>query len=219
MRRFFKQVVENHVFRKVKPDPVSIATRVATEIFYDVLSHYRWRWPEIECRYVQDTHRRFRDNIYSGNPLPLQYDRALGGLEILVVNQVITRASALNLVYPFSPGLKHHYKVEQKPGMNNNQTRITQIYPNNTEQALNDDPLCWVLMQLLGKPDTQTHYDHAMLFMLLQHHLAVNSTFKEKAELTSACIQCCQTSRHVMKSSLAYGSADLRTASDISMNS
>ncbi|KAH8162604.1 hypothetical protein CIB48_g5643 [Xylaria polymorpha] len=183
VRRFFKQVVENHVFRKIKPDPEAIATRVATEVFHDVLNHYRWRWLEIECRHVQDLHRRFRDNIYPGNALPPQYDRAVGGLEILVVNQVIKRADALSQVYPFSPGLRHHYKIEQEPGMSNNQVRIQQIISNNTQKALENDPLCWVLMQLLGMPDTQTHYDHAALFMLLQHHLTTNASFKEKGRV------------------------------------
>ncbi|KAI1313233.1 hypothetical protein F5Y03DRAFT_338481 [Xylaria venustula] len=183
MRRFFKQVIENHVFRKIKPDPEAIATRVATEVFHDVFSHYRWRWLEIECRHVQGFHRRFRDSIHQGNPLPPQYDRALGGLEIFVVNQVIKRANALSLVYLFSPGLSHHYKVEQEPGMSNNQAHIKQIIPNNTQKALEDDPLAWILMQLLGMPDTQTHYDHAELFSLLHHHLAANPSFKEKGRV------------------------------------
>ncbi|KAI1358001.1 hypothetical protein F5Y08DRAFT_322848 [Xylaria arbuscula] len=185
MRQFFKQVIENHVFKKIKPDPQAFAIRVATEVFNDVLSHLQWRWLEIECRHVQGLYQLFRDNISIGHPLPPQYDRAVGGLEIIAVNQVIIGADALSLVYPFSPGLSHHYKVKQEPGMSKNQARIDQILLNNTSHALQDDPLTWVLMQLLGMPDTQTHYDHAELFSLLQHHLAATASFKEKDRVDS----------------------------------
>ncbi|KAI0206374.1 hypothetical protein F4808DRAFT_407057 [Astrocystis sublimbata] len=183
MRRFCKQVIQNHVFRKLKPDPELLAARIAAEVFNDVLSHYRWRWLGMECRHIQGLHQRFRDKICPGHPLPPEYDRALGGLEILVVHHVIFRANALSQVYPYSPGLSHHYVVSSMPGMGGKEVRIQQIWPKPPQNPIEDDPLAWVLLQLQEHPDNQTHYDHAELFSLLQHHLAANASFKEKSRV------------------------------------
>jgi hypothetical protein len=39
---------------------------LASDICKEVFSYYRWRWIEIECRYVDQTHKRFRDSTYPG---------------------------------------------------------------------------------------------------------------------------------------------------------
>jgi hypothetical protein len=43
-----------------------------------------------------------------GQPLPVRYDRALGALELFLVNQVIFRAKFLEEVLPLTPGLSKH---------------------------------------------------------------------------------------------------------------
>jgi hypothetical protein len=183
VRRYVKLVAENPLYRKMKLKTQVAAGPVSCAVIQDVFDHYWWRWLEMECRHVRELHRRFRDNIRPGHPLPSQYDRALGGLEILLVNQVIRRASVLGGVLPFSPGMSSHYKMGMEPGTLTTKMRLTRITPSNTQDSLNNDPLDWVLTQLLGKPDTQTHFDHALLFSLLQHHMSSDVSWKEKGRV------------------------------------
>jgi hypothetical protein len=75
---------------------VLLAQRIRTEI----LNHHWWRWIKMGCRHVHAVRKRFRDNIYPGTPLPIHYDKALGALELLLVNQVIYRAGRLKELLP-----------------------------------------------------------------------------------------------------------------------
>ncbi|KAI4862384.1 hypothetical protein F4820DRAFT_430728 [Hypoxylon rubiginosum] len=179
MRRHMKMQLQKTIYKLA--DESAAARHFAHETFSEILGHYWWRWIEIECRNVADIHRRFRDNIYAGYPLPARYDRAIGALELILVNQVLYRSEMLYQSLPFSPGFSHHWNLSRAEA-SNGLLRLERKAPNNTKEGLEDDPLNWCLLQLLGEPDTQTHFDHAMLFAFLHDHLS-QCSFKERARL------------------------------------
>jgi hypothetical protein len=56
------------------------------------------------------------------------------------------------------------------------------------KEMFDKDPLEWCLSQMQGAPDTQTNYDHAILFAFLESHLA-NSAPKERARVDEVLYQ------------------------------
>lgn len=180
MRRQIKTLFDTEVYKKAQKSEAG--NRLAYHIFEEVMSYYWWRYVEIECRNVDQLHRRFGDSICSGQPLPVKYDRALGALELILVNQVIFRTKALEKVLPFTPGLSKHWSVQRHASLPQGAFNLTRNTPANTKESLAEDPLDWCLVQLLGKPDKQRNFDHAMLFAFLDNHLST-TTSKEKARL------------------------------------
>lgn len=126
---------------------------LAQYIRAEIANHYWWRWIEMECRHVDAVRKRFRDSIYPGAPLPIRYDKALGALELLLVNQVIYRASRLEQLLPYVPGLQKHWNLEFKANLPDAIGYLTRQTASNTQKALTDDPLDWCLLRLRGKPD------------------------------------------------------------------
>ncbi|XXH00907.1 hypothetical protein Hte_007258 [Hypoxylon texense] len=180
MRRHIKMQLQKTIYKLA--DENGAARHFAHETYVEIFGHHWWRWVEIECRHVADVHRRFRDNIHAGNPLPAKYDQAIGALELILVNQVLFRSNMLHQSVPFSPGFSHHWKLSRIETSNGHLKLERKIPNNNTEEELEADPLHWCMQQLLGKPDTQTHFDHAMLFAFLHDHLS-QCSFKERARL------------------------------------
>lgn len=180
MRRQIKILFDTEIYRRARD--TEVGRLLAYHIYKEMLSYYWWRWIEIECRHVDQMHKRFGDSTCAGQPLPVTYDRALGALELLLVNQVIFRTGRLEEVLPFTPGLSKHWSLQRDASLPQGTLRLTRNTPTNTKESLVDDPLDWCLIQMLGKPDEQTHFDHAMLFAFLQNHLST-TTSKEKARL------------------------------------
>ncbi|KAI1770070.1 hypothetical protein F4818DRAFT_434334 [Hypoxylon cercidicola] len=179
MRRYMKVHLQKTIYKV--SDENTIAKQFAQETFLEIVGHYWWRWIEMECSNVAEVHRRFRDNIHPGYPLPTRYDRAVGALELILVNQVIFRSKMLYDSLPFSPGFSHHFTLSHAE-LPSGYMKLERKTPNNTAEGLEDDPLDWCLLQLLGEPDKQTHFDHAMLFAFLHDHLS-HCSFKERARL------------------------------------
>ncbi|WKT54251.1 hypothetical protein QSH57_004835 [Fusarium oxysporum f. sp. vasinfectum] len=180
MRRHLKTMFATEIFKKASEShrAVLLAQRIRTEI----LNHHWWRWIEMECKHVDTERKRFRDNVYSGTPLPIRYDKALGALELLLVNQVIYRASRLEELLPFVPGLQKHWSLEPEANLPNTIGFLKREASVNTQEALTEDPLDWCLVQLQAKPDDQRAFDHAMLFAMLQDHLSSNPSEKKRLD-------------------------------------
>ncbi|KAI1402587.1 hypothetical protein F4819DRAFT_272081 [Hypoxylon fuscum] len=180
MRRHMKIQFRKSIFKIAEENEA--AKHFAYETFVEVLGHFWWHWIEIECKNVSDLHRRFRDSVYPGHPLPPRYNRAIGALELFLVNQVILRVKILYNIIPYSPGFSQHWKLRHDDDISKGHLNLRRNETNNTKKSLEDDPLDWCLLQLLGMPDEQTHFDHAMLFAFLQDHLSHCSS-KERARL------------------------------------
>lgn len=163
---------------------------VTMGLFYDASTYWRWSWIKSECEYVKSVHDRFRDSIRPGECLPPVYDRALGALELLLVNEVIHRASDLGMVMPQRPGFSHNWNLQCRPSDGRTVFKLDRKIgaPVDQKELFDKDPLEWCLTQMQAEPDKQTNYDHAILFAFLENHLA-NSNPKEKARVDEVLYQ------------------------------
>lgn len=98
MRRYVKILMQGELYKVVKPEEAGIV--VMDEPFVDVQSHWWWAWVKKEREHVKSVRDRFRDSIRLGERLPHQYDRALGALELLLVNLAISCAGQLLQALP-----------------------------------------------------------------------------------------------------------------------
>jgi hypothetical protein len=73
----------------------------------------------MDCRHVDAVRKRFRDSIYPGITLPPSYNKALGALELLHINQVIYRANRLEELLPYILGLQNHLKLGPDVSLSN----------------------------------------------------------------------------------------------------
>ncbi|KAK8913387.1 hypothetical protein VCV18_011393 [Metarhizium anisopliae] len=185
MRRHLKIMFATEIFKKASDSQKG--QMLVRRIRDEVRSHHWWRWIEIECRHVDALRDRFRDSVYPGAPLPTDYDRALGALELLLVNQVIYRARCLEELLPYVLGLQEHWSLEPPVGQPNVIGFLRRKKPANTQESLTNDPLDWCLVQLLAKPDDQGTFDHSMLFAMLQEHMSKHPS--EKARLDEVIYQ------------------------------
>jgi hypothetical protein len=143
MRRYLKIMFTTEIFKKASEHhkAVLLAQRIRSEI----LNHFWWRWIEVECKHVDAGRKRLRNNISPGTPLPVRYDKALGALELLLVNQVIYRASLLQDLQPFIPGLQKHWNIEPDAELPNAIGFLKRKASANTQKALTEDWLDWCL--------------------------------------------------------------------------
>jgi hypothetical protein len=180
MRRHLKIIFHTEIY---KGAPNNEAAQFLTgQICQEVHSYYCWRWVEIECRHVEQVHKEFGDGTIPGQPLPVRYDRALGALELFLVNQVIFRARFLEQVLPLTPGFSRHWSLQRTGDLPPGPAQAIRNSSTNSKESLAEDPLDWCLTQMLGKPDEQSHFHHDMLFAFLQHHLSTANA-KEKGRL------------------------------------
>ncbi|KAI0158051.1 hypothetical protein GGR52DRAFT_586817 [Hypoxylon sp. FL1284] len=134
-------------------DDKTMATRLGPNMLSEIMGRYWQRWIQAECEHVADAYRRHLDSIQAGSPLPDPHDRA-GFLQSLGFSY-LGRVEVL----------EDHLLVSGKESQ--------------MKEMLEDD-LGWCMMQLLGLPDTQQHFDYAMLFAFLHDRLSRGSS-KERA--------------------------------------
>ncbi|KAL2826764.1 hypothetical protein BJY01DRAFT_143263 [Aspergillus pseudoustus] len=182
LRRYMKILFSTEIFKKSSDSQKAVL--LASRIHSEIGSHQWWSWIEAECKHVDAMRRMYSDSICRGSPLPQRYDRALGALELLMVNQVIYRAKCLEELLPHVPGMQKHWSLKRgnngkSPGVIGTLRRIT---PANTQESLTNDMLDWCLVQMLGQPDNQTMFDHSMLFAMLHEHLAKNPAERHRLD-------------------------------------
>lgn len=180
MRRYIKILVDAKTYKKMPKS--TFGALLYTSMNMEVLSYYWWRWIEIECRHVDDMHKQFGHSACPGQPLPLQYDRALSALETILVEQVIYRTRALNDVLPVAAGFSKYWKIEHDADLSPGFALLSRKISADTKEHLAEDPLDWCLTHMLCENYDEYHFDHAMLFAFLHDHLAT-ATSKERARL------------------------------------
>jgi hypothetical protein len=182
MRQHLKALYQGEFFRAMKKS--AAGALVTIQIFNDVMSYWKWSWIKDECVYVKSVHDRFRDSILPGHPLPVEYNRALGALELLLVNEVNRRADQFGELMPQRPGFSHKWTFQWRPADGPTVFKLERRHGAPVEQKLlfDTDPLEWCLSQMRARPDTQTNYDHAILFSFLETHLAI-SNHKERSRV------------------------------------
>ncbi|KAF4778317.1 hypothetical protein HER10_EVM0003036 [Colletotrichum scovillei] len=171
-------------------DTEEAAMMVAFHIYMEYQRYFWWYWIEVECKHVRDLHDMFSDSTHPGQPIPPKYDLALGALELLLANQVTERTVRFKLLLPWSPGQAKYYKLPKRPGvpLKTIIRGMSRDSNPNTKEALENDPLDWCLHQMVRKPDNQTQIDHAMLFAMIDDHLAKNNR-KETARIDESLLR------------------------------
>ena len=185
MRRHLKIMFATEIFKKATEADKGLM--VARRIRLEVRNHHWWQWIEAECRHVDMMREMYHGDADPSSALPLQYELALGALELLIVNQVIYRAQRLEELLPYVPGLKEHWDIDTESKPANAIGMLRRNTQANTQETLINDPLDWCLVQLLGKPDAQRTFDHAMLFAMLEEHMAKKPS--ERARLDEVIYQ------------------------------
>ncbi|KAF5586836.1 ycfA domain-containing protein [Fusarium pseudoanthophilum] len=207
IRRYVKMIVATENFKKA---PKHLRAMMVTQrAVLDFHSYCWWRWIEMECKHVDAVRKRFRDSIHPGSPLPPKYDKAVGALGLLLLNQVTYRITLLEELLPYIPGMQQHWELDpsQLPSdAPSDAVGMTKrITPQNTQQSLADDPLDWCLVQLQGKPDNENYFDHAMLFSMLQDHLSSNpSEGKRLDEVTYRTLSDLSASHEILVAVLSH---------------
>jgi len=180
-RRYIRIVFQGEFYQVAKP--YEGGSLVLLELYRDISAYWFWRWVGIELEHVKSIHDRFRDIVHPGERLPPRYDRALGALELLLVNLVKFSAKYLSEQLPQRPGFCHRWSFKSFPdaagNLNSEYCRKSLL---DTKKLFFEDPLEWCLLQMQGEADTQNDFDHAMLFAFLDNHLA-NSTPKERGRV------------------------------------
>ncbi|KAI1387980.1 uncharacterized protein F4822DRAFT_298291 [Hypoxylon trugodes] len=142
MRRHMKMQSRKSLLKIADQDEAAI--HLAYDIYVEVLGHYWWHWIETECKNVADLHRRFRDSIYQGQPLPPLYERGLGALELFISNQVIYRANMLYQIIRCCPGFSQHWTVSRNTDAHSGYAKLERKGTNNTKTS-KETPLIGVL--------------------------------------------------------------------------
>ena len=186
MRRHIKILVDTKAYKKVSN--TEVRAFLTSNIYREVINYYWWRWIQIECRHVDDMHKQFRDSACPGQPLPVQYDRALGALELILMDQLIRRRKALLDVLSVAAGFSKYWSLQPDADLPPGRAHLSRNFSNNTMESLAEDPLDWCLMHLLCEPEGEGSFDHAMLFAFLHDHLAT-TTFKERGRLDQVIYQ------------------------------
>ncbi|MCJ1250205.1 hypothetical protein MMC30_007431 [Trapelia coarctata] len=180
MRRYIRILYQGGFYKAAKREEAGAL--LVQELFKDFKTCSWWRWTKIEFDYAESVVDCFRDNVHPGERLPPRCDRALGALELLLVNRVIDCANHLSLVVNHRPGFRNRWSIEHRPDVGTSVFQLDRKSMTDTKEVFHEDPLEWCLLQMQGLPDKQTNFDHAMLFAFLEHHLA-KSTPKERARL------------------------------------
>ncbi|EPE32902.1 hypothetical protein GLAREA_05914 [Glarea lozoyensis ATCC 20868] len=188
MRRYIR-VMAQGIFYKAIPKHAE-GLLLTTQLSRAVYNFWRMTWIRSECEHVRGIRDRFRDSIRPGQPLPKAYDRALGALELLVVNGVNRLADGLAFNLFQRPGFSHKYTSSQDPQLGEDLLHMERNPAAPVDQKLlyDQDPLEWCLTQLQGRPDVQTNYDHAVMFSFLEAHLA-KSNAKDNARIDELLFQ------------------------------
>jgi hypothetical protein len=178
MRRHVKTLMQGEYYKSMRS--VQVGILITDEIFYSVRLYLEWEGVKLECKNVKQIYNRMRDSIHRGQILPRAFDRAMGALEVRIINAVNSQAEHICTLMSHRPGFSRYFEnsSEKKSPVNLKAARpglpLTELF----EQ----DPLAWCLFQITGRPDDRNVFDHALLLNFLESHLA-KSDARERARV------------------------------------
>lgn len=133
-----------------------------------------------ECKNVKQVYSRMRDSIHRGQNLPRAFDRAMGALEVRIINVVNSHAEDICRLMSHRPGFSQYFENSSK---RSSPTNLKSARAGESRIKLfEQDPLAWCLFQMTGWPDNKYVFDHALLFNFLENHLA-KSDAKERGRV------------------------------------
>lgn len=147
----------------------------------DIIAFVRWQWVTEKCEEVKRLHKAFQDNIQPGQPLPKKYDRALGDLELMLLNQIASRRKPLLSYIAQRPGFEHLFNID--PFLLTAEPRSKHLLEEYT-----NDPLFLYIIQMMKLPNRRQNLDHAMIFASFDRHL-LKGPQKERARIDESLYQ------------------------------
>ncbi|PGH15320.1 hypothetical protein AJ79_02485 [Helicocarpus griseus UAMH5409] len=87
---------------------------VTTQLAEEISNCWQWSWIRDECQHVKKIHGRFQNAIRQGQALPVEYDKAIGALELLLMQVVVARAKDFNRIVHQRPGFSSNWTVEAR---------------------------------------------------------------------------------------------------------
>ncbi|OCL11600.1 hypothetical protein AOQ84DRAFT_268717, partial [Glonium stellatum] len=168
MRRHIELVKECQVINEAQREIACLM--VVQDLFRDINVHLYWKSVFDEFEHLNRCYVRFRDHIHPGEQLPTEYDKALGALELLLVNAMHSRSKHLQAIIPQRPGFCQSWEFKEDP--ETGQIKMARKDDTTITELFYKDPLEWCLLQLQGEPDAQRRFDHALLFAFLEEHVS-----------------------------------------------
>lgn len=178
---YFRHIIENFSKGRIAAQSSTYRRNLITarDLIHDVYTCWTWKWVVEECKNFKALQLQFSGQIRWGQPLPQEYDKALGGLEGLVIYLMNQRSQTIEISLPQSPGFSDGFKMTHNTKLSIWKVRQKEAYAYRDPMK---DPLDWVLNHLCGEPDKPRHLDRSMLFGFLEEHLASCSA-KERNRL------------------------------------
>lgn len=165
-RRYMRTINQGEVHKLFNKDTNGLG--LVGSLYYNVLEHIQWQWVIAALEKVEAAQRRFRDNIFPGQRLPPSFDRALGELELTLVNLARRAVFFLGGTYFERPGFQARYTSTYDQAARRGIARLK--VPLTKQQVFKSDPLEWVVHQMTGYPDDMNSYENAFLSSFLEEH-------------------------------------------------
>jgi hypothetical protein len=187
-RRYMRRLSQIQVIESMHQKHNAVAV-INWEIVEDIHTHWLWRATLVEFENLQELYHRFRDSIAPGHALPKKVDRALGAIELLLVNTILDRSQQLQAIISQRPGFRNNYVYSpttlDAKGQQNTSPQFKQFGADEQESnatIFREQRLWWILMQLQSKPDSPTRFRYGLLLDMLDDHLTKASS-DERARL------------------------------------
>ncbi|KAI7240313.1 hypothetical protein KC330_g1342 [Hortaea werneckii] len=139
-----------------------------------------------ECDHVQRVRSQHENSIAIGKVLPNVYDRALGALEVFVVNLYQTERGLFEKMFARSPGFDRSRKyLQAADGRTDCKVRIQNVNDthNESEQACySNDPLFFAISKL-GEDAENNHHLGIPFLMSLIEDLLVHGTAEQRGRI------------------------------------
>jgi hypothetical protein len=177
-RRYMRKLYQTQVVESMPQKHKAVAL-IPWEIVEDIHTHWLWRTTLVEFENLQGLYHRFRDSIAPGHAIPTKVDRALGAIELLLVNTIHDRSQQLQAIISQRPGFRNNYvygsTTADANGNHHFSLQVRQFGADEQESnatVFREQRLWWILMQLQGKPDSCTRFRYGSLLDMLDDHLA-----------------------------------------------
>lgn len=177
VRRYIRIMMQGAIFKSLPKTDAFMA--VDRQIGFEIQSMYWWFCIKEEAEHTRDVRHRLQDQIHRGSPLPRQYDHALASLELVLVNYMNVRGMAYRQDVVQRPGFSDYMVSEVRNGRFEMRARAD---IGTIQDKFVTDPLFWCLLNLCAEPDQLRSMDHAIVFTILEDHLA-RSSAEERARL------------------------------------
>jgi hypothetical protein len=173
LRRYLRKLSQARIVSDLKSDEMHICI-ILSELIGDIEMNWYWRAILAELEQLRRLLSLEEHQPRPGLPLSRPVDRALGALEVYLVNLVLTRGRELHAGLSQRPGFEflYNFKTEREGVGIIGTARVKKEYLKGAHQS---QRLWFLLMKLIEPPDDAKRYRYSMILDLLEDHLATSN--------------------------------------------